>query len=329
MWMTWKCALAGLPYGGAKGGVQVDPSKLSTHELERLTRRYATELTPIIGPDRDIPAPDVNTNAQVMAWMMDTYSMHAGYSIPGVVTGKPIPIGGSAGRVDSTGLGVAVCAEQALASLGRSLAGARVVIQGFGNVGESAVRSFSTMGAKIVGVSDVSGGVHAPDGLDVPALLRHKRAGGLLNTFDGPVRQVSNAELLGLECEVLSPCALENAITGENAEAVNAVTVVEGANGPTTAEADAILARKGILVAPDILCNSGGVIVSYFEWVQDRDGYFWDEEEVYARMRRLLVRAFEGVHRTAQEQGASLREAATMLAVARVAEATLVRGIYP
>ena len=329
MWMTWKCALAGIPYGGAKGGVQVDPRQLSVAELERLTRRYATEIAPLIGPDRDIPAPDVNTNAQTMAWIMDTYSMHAGYSIPAVVTGKPLSIGGSEGRADSTGLGVAICAEQALEKLGSSIQGARVVVQGFGNVGESAVRNYAALGARLVGVSDVSGGVYAPDGLDIEALLSHKRAGGLLESFGGAVRHLDNEELLALECDVLSPCALENALTGRNAGRVAARAVVEGANGPTTGEADAILARNGVLVAPDILCNCGGVVVSYFEWVQDREGFFWTLEEINARLRRLLVQAFDAVYKTAQEQGITLREAATMLAVSRVAEATLVRGIYP
>jgi glutamate dehydrogenase (NAD(P)+) len=264
-----------------------------------------------------------------MAWMMDTYSMHRGFSVPGVVTGKPLAIGGSEGRADATGLGVVICAEQALASLERELRGARVAVQGFGNVGESAVRSFHEAGAEVIATSDVSGGVYAPDGLDVEALVRHKLGGGLLESYDGPAEHISNDELLALECEVLSPCALENALTAENAADVRALAVVEGANGPTTPEADAILARKKVLVAPDILCNCGGVVVSYFEWVQDRDAYFWTLEEIASRLRRLLVRAFADVHRTAEQQSITLREAATMLAVARVAEATLVRGIYP
>jgi glutamate dehydrogenase (NAD(P)+) len=329
MWMTWKCALAGIPYGGAKGGVAVDPRDLSIHELERLTRRYTTEISPIIGPDRDIPAPDVNTNAQTMAWMMDTFSMHAGYSVPGVVTGKPLAIGGSEGRVDSTGLGVVVCAEQALAMLGRSIAAARVVVQGFGNVGESAVRNYAKVGARVIAVSDVSGGVYAPEGLDVDALVRHRAGGGLLATYAGPAQHISNDQLLALECEVLSPCAMENALTAANADAVRALTVVEGANGPTTADADEILQRKGILVAPDILCNCGGVVVSYFEWVQDRDGYFWTSEEIGVRLRGLLERSFVAVHQAAEREHTTMRQAATMLAVSRVAEAVLVRGIYP
>jgi glutamate dehydrogenase (NAD(P)+) len=329
MWMTWKCALAGLPYGGAKGGVSVEPRGLSMHELERLTRRYTTEIAPIIGPDRDIPAPDVNTNAQTMAWMMDTFSMHAGYSIPGVVTGKPLSIGGSEGRADATGLGVMVCAVEALKTLGRSLVGARVAVQGFGNVGESAARNYAAAGATVIAVSDVSGGVHAPDGLDLDALLRYKAGGGLLADYEGPVRHIDNEELLALECEVLSPCAMENALTAENADAVRALTVVEGANGPTTTEADEILHRKGILVAPDILCNCGGVVVSYFEWVQDRDGYFWTSEEIAVRLRGLLERSFAAVHQTAEREETTLRNAATMLAVSRVGEAVLVRGIYP
>jgi glutamate dehydrogenase (NAD(P)+) len=329
MWMTWKCALAGLPYGGAKGGVQVDPRELSQSELERLTRRYTTEIAPFIGPESDIPAPDVNTNAQTMAWMMDTYSMHRGYSVPGVVTGKPLSIGGSEGRADATGLGVVICTEQALETLDRALSGARVVVQGFGNVGESAVRSFHAAGARVIATSDVSGGVHAAEGLDVEALVAHKLRGGLLETFAGSVRHITNEELLALECDVLSPCALENALTEENAGRVSARVVVEGANGPTTPEADRILQRNGILVAPDILCNAGGVIVSYFEWVQARERLYWTPEEVAARLRRLLVRAFAEVYATAQQESITLREAATVLAVSKVAEATLVRGIYP
>jgi glutamate dehydrogenase (NAD(P)+) len=329
MWMTWKCALAGLPYGGAKGGVQVDPRKLSPTELERLTRRYTTEIAPLIGPERDIPAPDVNTNAQTMAWMMDTYSMHHGYSIPGVVTGKPLAIGGSEGRVDATGLGVVICTEQALAVLERELPGARVVVQGFGNVGESAVRSYHAAGARVIATSDVSGGVYAPDGLDVDSLVAHKQRGALLDSYDGNIRHITNDELLALECDVLSPCALENALTEENAAQVRARAVVEGANGPTTPEADRILVERGILVAPDILCNAGGVIVSYFEWVQARERLYWTPEEVAARLRRLLVRAFGEVSTTAEREAITLREAATVLAVSKVAEATLVRGIYP
>jgi glutamate dehydrogenase (NAD(P)+) len=264
-----------------------------------------------------------------MAWMMDTFSMHAGYSIPAVVTGKPLSIGGSEGRADSTGLGVVVCAGQVLERLGRTVQGARVVVQGFGNVGESAVRNYALAGAKVIGVSDVSGGVYAPDGLDIEALLSHKQSGGLLATFAGSGQHLSNAELLALECDVLSPCAMENALTEENAGRVAARAVVEGANGPTTGPADAILARNGVLVAPDILCNSGGVVVSYFEWVQDRDGFFWTAEEINARLKRLLIKAFQAVYETAEGQGITLREAATMLAVGRVAEATLIRGIYP
>jgi glutamate dehydrogenase (NAD(P)+) len=270
MWMTWKCALVGLPFGGAKGGVTVDPSLLSRSELERLTRRYAAEISIIIGPDRDIPAPDVNTNAQTMAWMMDTISMHAGYSIPAVVTGKPVPIGGSEGRADSTGYGVAYFVKRALEDAGRSIEGARVVVQGFGNVGESTVRSLRRFGARIVGVSDVSGGVTDPDGLDVDTLLEHKRTGKLLAELPGPVRHVTNDELLALPCDVLTPCAMEGALTGRNAPHVRAEIIVEGANGPTLGEADAVFRKRGITVLPDILCNSGGVVVSYYEWVQDR-----------------------------------------------------------
>jgi glutamate dehydrogenase (NAD(P)+) len=328
MWMTWKCAVVRLPYGGAKGGVVCDPKRMSQRELERLTRRYATEISPLIGPDSDIPAPDVNTGPQTMAWIMDTYSMHHGYSIPAVVTGKPLSIGGSEGRHDATGRGVMYCAREALRLLGIPLRGARVAIQGFGNVAEHAARLLHAEGARIVAVSDSRGGAFAPEGLNPAEVARYKQETGTV--VGAPrTRPISNAELLELECEVLIPAALESVITEENAPRVRARIVAEGANGPTTPEADRILHERGVLVVPDILCNAGGVTVSYFEWVQDRDAFFWTPEEVHARLERVMVMAFRDVLRVREQHGVDMRLAAQMLAVSRVAEATVTRGIYP
>jgi glutamate dehydrogenase (NAD(P)+) len=328
MWMTWKCAVVRLPYGGAKGGVVCDPKRMSQRELERLTRRYATEISPLIGPDSDIPAPDVNTGPQTMAWIMDTYSMHHGYSIPAVVTGKPLSIGGSEGRHDATGRGVMYCAREALRLLGIPLRGARVAIQGFGNVAEHAARLLHAEGARIVAVSDSRGGAFAPEGLNPAEVARYKQETGTV--VGAPrTRPISNAELLELECEVLIPAALESVITEENAPRVRARIVAEGANGPTTPEADRILHERGVLVVPDILCNAGGVTVSYFEWVQDRDAFFWTPEEVHARLERAMVMAFRDVLRVREQHGVDMRLAAQMLAVSRVAEATVTRGIYP
>ncbi|HLI26226.1 MAG TPA: Glu/Leu/Phe/Val dehydrogenase [Chloroflexota bacterium] len=328
MWMTWKCAVVRLPYGGAKGGVVCDPKRMSQRELERLTRRYATEISPLIGPDSDIPAPDVNTGPQTMAWIMDTYSMHHGYSIPAVVTGKPLSIGGSEGRHEATGRGVMYCAREALRLLGIPLRGARVAIQGFGNVAEHAARLLHAEGARIIAVSDSRGGVFAPEGLNPVEVARYKQETGTV--VGAPrTRPIRNAELLELECEVLIPAALESVITEENAPRVKARIVAEGANGPTTPEADRILHERGVLVVPDILCNAGGVTVSYFEWVQDRDAFFWTAEEIYSRLERVMVAAFADVLRVREQHGVDMRLAAQMLAVSRVAEATLTRGIYP
>ena len=328
MWMTWKCALVNIPFGGAKGGVVVDPKQLSMGELERLTRRFTTELGDMIGPDSDIPAPDVNTNPQVMAWIMDTYSMHHGYSVPGVVTGKPLSIGGSEGRSEATGRGVVYAIQEAAKVVGLELPGARVVVQGFGNAGGSTARFVTELGARVVAVSDSRGGVFNGDGLDLALLERHKQETG--SVVGAPrTEPVSNADLLALPCDILVPAALEGMLTGQNAAAVRARIVAEAANGPTTPEADDLLRANGVFVIPDILCNAGGVTVSYFEWVQDREEFFWTIEEINARLRRVIVRAFEEVSRMAAEHAVDMRLAAYMLAVHRVADATLTRGIYP
>jgi glutamate dehydrogenase (NAD(P)+) len=328
MWMTWKCAVVRLPYGGAKGGVICDPKLMSQRELERMTRRYATEISVLIGPDSDIPAPDMNTGPQTMAWIMDTYSMHRGYSISGVVTGKPLSIGGSEGRTDATGQGVVYCIEQATEHLGMKLEGARVAVQGFGNVGEATARLLHTTGARVIAVSEENGGVYNPDGLNPADLLRYKQEMG---TVAGAPRTqpISNAELLELDCDVLVPAAIASVINGSNAVRIKAKIIAEAANGPTTPGADRILADRGIFVIPDILCNAGGVTVSYFEWVQDRDAYFWSIDEINARLKRIMVNAFQDVLCFSKQHEVNLRLAATMLGVNRVAEATLTRGIYP
>jgi glutamate dehydrogenase (NAD(P)+) len=328
MLMTWKCACVKIPYGGAKGAVTCDPKALSQRELERLTRRFTTELGDMIGPDSDIPAPDVNTNAQVMAWIMDTYSMHRGYSVPGVVTGKPVSIGGSEGRLEATGRGTVYTIQEAAKILDLELSGARVAVQGFGNAGGGAARFIHELGARVIAVSDTQGGVFNGDGLDLALVTRHKQETG--SVVGAPrTRPVSNAELLELECDVLIPAAMQGVITERNAHHVRARIVAEAANGPTTPGADDILRSRGVMVIPDVLCNAGGVTVSYFEWVQDREEFFWTIDEINARLRRVMVRSFEDVHRTAVEHDVDMRLAAYMLAVSRVAEATLTRGIYP
>ncbi|HEX8968957.1 MAG TPA: Glu/Leu/Phe/Val dehydrogenase [Chloroflexota bacterium] len=328
MWMTWKCACVKIPYGGAKGGVTCDPKTLSRRELERLTRRFTTEIGDMIGPDSDIPAPDVNTNAQIMAWMMDTYSMHRGYSVTGVVTGKPVSIGGSEGRQEATGRGVVYIVQEAAKAIDLDLNGARVAVQGFGSAGEPAARYLGELGAKVVAVSDSRGGVFNGDGLDLPLITRHKQETG--SVVGAPRTQtITNDELFELDCDVLIPAALEGVITERNAPRVRARIIAEAANGPTTPEADDIFRERGIMVIPDILCNAGGVTVSYFEWVQDREEFFWSIDEINARLRRIIVRAFDDVQRTAIEHDIDLRLAAYMLSVSRVAEATLTRGIYP
>jgi glutamate dehydrogenase (NAD(P)+) len=328
MWMTWKAALMHLPYGGAKGGVACDPRALSRRELERLTRRYATEISVLMAPQSDIPAPDIGTNPQVMAWIMDTYSMHRGYSVPSVVTGKPIPIGGSVGRSDATGRGVMTVTREAALLRGMPFGGSRVAVQGFGNVGEATARLLHAQGCKIVAVSDISGGIYNPDGLDPAAVLRHMQQTRTVAHFPG-AQAVSNTELLELPCEFLVPAAIEGQITRHNAARIQAAVVVEAANGPTAPEADAILAARGILVVPDILANAGGVTVSYFEWVQDLQSYFWSEEQINAHLERLMVSTFRRVAALASARQITLRTAALIVAVQRVSDALVTRGIYP
>jgi glutamate dehydrogenase (NAD(P)+) len=318
----------GLPYGGAKGGVRCDPLKLSPRELERVTRRYASEIYLCIGPDRDVPAPDMGTNEQIMAWMMDTYSMQRGATVPGVVTSKPVLLGGSLGRVEATGRGVAYVTAEAMAHLGLPLQGARVAIQGFGNVGSNTARCLHEMGCRLVAVSDVQGGIYHPEGLDLPALLAVQRAGQWVRQYPEG-EPITNEEILTLPCEVLIPAALGGQLTSANAGAVQARLIVEGANGPTTAEADRRLRDRGVFIIPDILANAGGVIVSYFEWVQDLQFFFWKEDEVNSRLRDILIAAFQRTLSLARQEGADLRTAALMEAVTRVARATKLRGIYP
>jgi len=328
MLMTWKCAVVGLPYGGAKGGVVVNPKELSQEELEHLTRRYATEITMLISPESDIPAPDVGTNPQVMAWIMDTYSMHRGYSVPAVVTGKPISIGGSQGRIEATGRGVMIVAREAARHLGMPFQGARVAVQGFGNVGSIAAVLLREQGCRIVAVTDSRGGVSNEKGLDPAELLRHKEQAGTVAGFRGGT-PITNEDVLEVPCEILVPSALEGQITERNAGKVKARLIVEGANGPTTPEADAILQDRKVLVVPDILANAGGVTVSYFEWVQDLQSFFWSEEEINERLERIMVRSFREVLAVSQERQVEMRTAALVKAVQRVADALITRGIYP
>lgn len=328
-WMTWKCAVIGLPYGGAKGGVICDPKEMSPREIERLTRRFTSEISIIIGPHKDIPAPDVYTDAQTMAWIMDTYSMHTGYSVPGVVTGKPPLIGGSSGREEATSRGVMYATRQAADQLGIDLGKATIAIQGFGNVGFHAARLFrEECGSTIVAVSDSRGGIRSDAGLDPMAVKAHKEETGSVRGFDG-VEEITNEALLTEDVDILIPAALEGAITGRNAGAIRAQLVAEGANGPTTPEADAILFERDITVIPDILCNAGGVTVSYFEWVQSLQHFFWSLEEVKERLENVMVRAFQGVWETATTEKVDLRTAAYMAAMRKVADAYQVRGIYP
>ncbi|MBM4080264.1 MAG: Glu/Leu/Phe/Val dehydrogenase, partial [Planctomycetes bacterium] len=326
MWMTWKCAVVGIPYGGAKGGVVCDPKKLSLAEVERLTRRYASEIFPIIGPEKDIPAPDVNTNPQVMAWIMDTYSMDVGFSVPSVVTGKPISIGGSRGRNEATARGCVFVLMSAVKRLRQNLAGMNVVVQGYGNAGAIVSRLLQDQGCRIVSVSDSQGGIYNPKGLDPLAVLQKKTETGSVIHFKD-AEKVANEELLELPCEILVPAALENQITQANAGRIRAKIICEAANGPTTPEADAVLDAKGVVVIPDILANAGGVTVSYFEWVQGLQAYFWSEREVNIELRDIMQRAYADVHAIAEREKVSLRMAAQMLAVGRVAEATVTRGI--
>jgi glutamate dehydrogenase (NAD(P)+) len=330
MWMTWKCAVVGIPFGGAKGGVVVDPATLSRVELERLTRRFAAELLPILGPEKDIPAPDVNTDDQIMAWFMDTFSVNQGYSVPGVVTGKPLAIGGSEGRRGATSLGVMYCLFMALKERGRQPWEVSVAIQGFGKVGAGVATFLHDAGCNVVAVSDVRGGVHNPKGLNPQALVRHRRSTGSNTVATFPeADRVTNDELLALDVDVLVPAALEGVIRSDNVDTVQADIIVEGANGPTTPSADKVLDDRGCLVVPDVLANAGGVTVSYFEWVQDIQAYFWSEDEVNHRMRQIMERAYAEVAALAEERHLSMRQAAQVIGVGRVAEAHRTRGLFP
>jgi glutamate dehydrogenase (NAD(P)+) len=328
MWMTWKCAVMGLPYGGAKGGITCDPRAMSEGELERMTRRYTSEILPIIGPERDIPAPDVNTTPQVMAWVMDTYSMNKGYTVPGVVTGKPVPIGGSLGRSTATSRGLMFTVLSAMRHLKIKPAGQRIAVQGYGNAGYYAAKLLHEIGFKIVACSTSKGGILVEKGFDPDAVNEHYKKTGSVEGFKG-ADAITNAELLELDCDILLPCALEGQITGRNAGSIKARIVGEGANGPTTPEADAILHDKGTFVIPDVLANAGGVTVSYFEWVQALQEYFWSEKEVNLKLHELMDRAFEAVYAVHLERKIDMRRAAYVLAVSRVAEAHRLRGLYP
>ncbi len=328
MWMTWKSAVVNLPYGGAKGGVVVDPKSLSESELENLTRRYATEISIIIGANEDIPAPDMGTDPHIMAWIMDTISMHHGHTEAGVVTGKPVAIGGTVGRLEATGRGLLYIAQEAARQHNLSLEGATVAVQGFGNVGAVAAQLLEDEGARVVAVSDSSGALYNGNGLDIESLSAYEKDHSPLSTAPGG-DHISNDELLALKVDFLIPAAMEGQLHAGNADDVGARFIVEGANGPTTPEADAILAEKGVVIVPDILANAGGVIVSYFEWVQDLQFYFWEENEVNEKLHKVITRAYADVAATAEKHGISMREAAMVLGVGRVVEATKLRGIYP
>jgi len=325
--MTWKCTVVDIPYGGGKGGIIVDPKQLSLGELERLSRRFATEIQGIIGPERDIPAPDVNTNSQIMAWMMDQYSRNKGYPVPGVITGKPLPLGGSLGRNEATARGLQFCVREAAKATGMNLQGATVVVQGYGNAGNIAAHLLAGDGAKILAVSDSQGGIYSSNGFDPDKALRYKQEHGTVGGFAG-TDKVSNEELLEIPCDILVPAALEGQITVNNAGRIKAKMIAEAANGPTTPEADRILKENGILMLPDILANAGGVTVSYFEWAQNIQGFYWTEEEVDERLHRVMVRAFNAVYETAKQHNVDMRTAAYIVVIRRVAEAVRLRGIY-
>jgi glutamate dehydrogenase (NAD(P)+) len=326
-WMTWKCAVVDLPFGGGKGGVTCDPSKLSMGEIERITRRYAAELVEVVGPDKDVPAPDVNTTPQIMAWFMDTYSMHVRQNVPGVVTGKPLEIGGSRGRVEATGRGVTICALDEMAQMGIKPEKAKIVIQGFGNVGLYAAKLFAERGCTIVGISDVTGAYHNDKGIDIAAAIEHAGRNRNLEGFKGGDK-ITNAELLAANCDVLVPAALEKVFTAENASKVKAKLIVEGANGPTTPEADRVFKENGIVVIPDIMANAGGVTVSYFEWAQDRMGYFWKEKEVNEKLEDVLLTNIGELRSIKNARNTTFRTAAYALAIDRVVKALKLRGIY-
>jgi len=326
-WMTWKCAVAHIPFGGGKGGVACDPTRMSRRELEALTRRYIAEIIEAIGPEKDIPAPDVNTNEQIMAWVMDTYSMHVGHTVTAVVTGKPIELGGSVGRREATGRGVMIVTREAARHLQLDIRNATVAIQGFGNVGSVSAQLLAELGARIVAITDWKGGVYNPRGLDIPKLLEYAREHTTVEGFEGS-ESIDNEVLFKLKVDILIPAALENQITMDNANDIQARIVVEGANGPTTPEAHRLLHSRGVLVVPDILANSGGVTASYFEWVQDRYGYFWKEEEVIERIEMKMCKAFEAVLQTSLRHQVDLRTAAYVVAIDRVATVTRMRGMY-
>jgi glutamate dehydrogenase (NAD(P)+) len=326
-WMTWKCAVVNIPFGGAKGGVICDPQSLSRSETEKITRRYTAELMDQFGPEKDVPAPDMGTNPQTMAWVMDTYSMHARHTVTSCVTGKPLSLGGSRGRVEATGRGLMLICREAAPLKGFTLSGSRIVVQGFGNVGSIAARMCHEAGARIIAVSDIAGGIHDPKGLDMPALIAHYEKNRSFEGFSG-VQKVGNTELLELDCDILIPAANENQIRGKNAGNIKARIIVEGANGPTTQRADDILQQKDVLVVPDILANAGGVTVSYFEWVQDRAGFFWRESEVNERLEDIMVQSFRDVAEMARKYNVTFRIAAYMLGISRVAHDTMVRGLY-
>ena len=329
MWMTWKCAVVGIPYGCGKGRVIVDPLNLSKKELEALTRRYFTEIEILVGPEKDIPAPDVNTNAQIMAWMMDTFSMHAGHTVPGVVTGKPISLGGSEGRNEATARGTVFCIVEAARHLGLELPKATVAVQGFGNAGSIAAKLITEEGSRVVAVSDSTGGIHDPSGLDIAKVIAWKQEHGTVQGFPG-TKDITNAEILEVECDILIPAALENQITASNAGNIKARLIAEAANGPTTPEADEILFKSwNTFMIPDILCNAGGVTVSYFEWVQDLNRDHWSEKVVNEKLKEIMVRAFQEVLAVARREQCDMRTAAYLLAVRRVADAMEMRGLYP
>ena len=326
-WMTWKCAVVNIPFGGAKGGIICDPKKMSQAELERMTRRYTAELVEFIGPEKDVPAPDMNTNEQTMAWMMDTYSMHMRQTVNAVVTGKPLNIGGSRGRREATGRGVLICCDQAIQKLGMDREKTRVIVQGFGNVGSNAAQLMHQAGYKVIGIGEWDGGLYNANGIDIDKLVEHKQRNGSIHGFSG-ADKMATADLLISDCEILAPCAMENQITSKNVDKIKAKIVAEGANGPTTAPADQVLQEKGVFIIPDILCNAGGVTVSYFEWVQDRQGFFWKEATVNQQLEDILVDSFDAVVHYAETHSVNNRIAAYMLAVDRVAFTIKQRGIY-
>ncbi|HTK82829.1 MAG TPA: Glu/Leu/Phe/Val dehydrogenase [Bacteroidota bacterium] len=327
-WMTWKCAIVNIPFGGGKGGVACNPPELARQELESITRRYTCAVLPLIGPDTDIPAPDVYTNAQTMAWMMDTYSMMKGHSVPGVVTGKPVSIGGSLGRVDATGRGVFYTIQRAAEHIHLQLDKATAMVQGFGNVGSYSAKQLHDAGCRIIAVSDVNGAIYNGKGIDIPALMAYVQKGSTVVGFGG-AEEINRADMLRLTADIFVPAALENTITKENAHLLNVKIIAEGANGPTTPDADEILFQNEVFLIPDILCNAGGVTVSYFEWAQDEQHMFWDESEIYRRLERIMKSSFDEVFRVHRERNVNMRLAANMLGINRVAEATKLRGLYP